>query len=267
MLQLTSVIKLHSNVSTPHLFSQSPSRISRFPASPLQSTLTQVCQKHATLSPLDSALTQNRGRGGGTARLYSFCPENPLLEVAKVSFSSSSALFPIVNPIGGSPVFLSLTGDYTAPARRLLAWRITLNSFILIVASYSCWHAHPRPSSASPFRSCRSVAASSSSPTAWAMLTPKRSRRARPNSKKYEPPPTFFAALLLPAHVAAYGRAPGSISAAIHARRLCAASILAEIFSQSTGCDHRRRRSSSRYNLCFVTVSPTASQPSSAPPA
>jgi multiple antibiotic resistance protein len=61
---------------------------------------------------------------------------NPLLEVAKSILLIVSALFPIVNPIGGSPVFLALTGDYTAPARRLLAWRITLNSFILIVASY-----------------------------------------------------------------------------------------------------------------------------------
>lgn len=59
-----------------------------------------------------------------------------MLEVAKSILLIVSALFPIVNPIGGSPVFLSLTGDYTAPARRLLAWRITLNSFILIVASY-----------------------------------------------------------------------------------------------------------------------------------
>ncbi|HJZ63013.1 MAG TPA: MarC family protein [Candidatus Acidoferrum sp.] len=59
-----------------------------------------------------------------------------MLEVAKSILLIVSALFPIVNPIGGAPVFLALTGDYTASARRLLAWRITLNSFILIVASY-----------------------------------------------------------------------------------------------------------------------------------
>lgn len=59
-----------------------------------------------------------------------------MLEVAKSILLIVSALFPIVNPIGGSPVFLALTGDYTAHARRLLAWRIALNSFILIVASY-----------------------------------------------------------------------------------------------------------------------------------
>jgi multiple antibiotic resistance protein len=59
-----------------------------------------------------------------------------LLEVAKSILLIVSALFPIVNPIGGSPVFLALTEDYSTPARRLLARRITLNSFILIVASY-----------------------------------------------------------------------------------------------------------------------------------
>jgi multiple antibiotic resistance protein len=59
-----------------------------------------------------------------------------LLEVAKNILLIVSALFPVVNPIGGSPVFLALTPDYTEPARRLLASRVALNSFILIVVSY-----------------------------------------------------------------------------------------------------------------------------------
>lgn len=74
-------------------------------------------------------------RGTCFPRLYSL-PENFLLEVAKSILLIVSALFPIVNPIGGSPVFLALTPDYTTPARRLLAWRVALNSFVLIVASY-----------------------------------------------------------------------------------------------------------------------------------
>ena len=48
-----------------------------------------------------------------------------------------SALFPIVDPIGGAPVFLSLTLGYDTKTRRLLARRIALNSFILMVASYA----------------------------------------------------------------------------------------------------------------------------------
>src|SRR6476469_2927694 len=48
-----------------------------------------------------------------------------------------SALFPIVDPIGGSPVFLSLTLNYDRETRKLLARRIAMNSFILMLASFA----------------------------------------------------------------------------------------------------------------------------------
>ena len=60
-----------------------------------------------------------------------------MIEAAKSLLLVLSALFPIVDPIGGSPIFLSLTADYTSQTRRLLARRIALNSFILLVASYT----------------------------------------------------------------------------------------------------------------------------------
>src|SRR5437660_176356 len=60
----------------------------------------------------------------------------PLLEAAKSVLLILSALFPIVNPLGGSPVFLALTQDYPAPARRLLARKVAINSFILLIASF-----------------------------------------------------------------------------------------------------------------------------------
>jgi len=47
-----------------------------------------------------------------------------------------TALFPIVNPLGGAPIFLSLTRYYSAEQRKLLSRRIALNSIVLIVASY-----------------------------------------------------------------------------------------------------------------------------------
>jgi multiple antibiotic resistance protein len=59
-----------------------------------------------------------------------------LLEAVKTTILVVSALFPIVNPLGGSPIFLALTGDYTAPARRMLSQRIAINSFILLIASF-----------------------------------------------------------------------------------------------------------------------------------
>src|ERR1700758_560857 len=47
-----------------------------------------------------------------------------------------TALFPIVDPLGGSPFFLALTGEYAPEARKELAWRIAVNSFFLLVGSY-----------------------------------------------------------------------------------------------------------------------------------
>ena len=58
------------------------------------------------------------------------------MEVAKNILLILSALFPIVNPLGGSPVFLAMTGDYPAPARRLLARKVAMNSFVLLIASF-----------------------------------------------------------------------------------------------------------------------------------
>ncbi len=58
-----------------------------------------------------------------------------MLEAAKSTLLILSALFPIVNPLGGSPIFLTLTRDYSASARRALSRRVALNSFFLLVSS------------------------------------------------------------------------------------------------------------------------------------
>jgi multiple antibiotic resistance protein len=60
-----------------------------------------------------------------------------MVQAAKSVLLVVSALFPIVDPIGGSPVFLSLTLDYTRDLRRLLARNIAVNSLILLVASFT----------------------------------------------------------------------------------------------------------------------------------
>jgi multiple antibiotic resistance protein len=46
------------------------------------------------------------------------------------------ALFPIVDPLGGSPFFLALTREYAPEARKALSWRIAMNSFFLLIGSY-----------------------------------------------------------------------------------------------------------------------------------
>ena len=60
-----------------------------------------------------------------------------LIQVAKSFVLVASALFPIVDPIGGAPVFLSLTLNYDRDTRRLLSRRIAINSFILMLASFA----------------------------------------------------------------------------------------------------------------------------------
>ena len=67
---------------------------------------------------------------------YTLSRRVPLLEAAKSTLLIFSALFPIVNPLGGSPVFLALTRDYPTSARRILARHVATNSFVLLIASF-----------------------------------------------------------------------------------------------------------------------------------
>jgi len=58
------------------------------------------------------------------------------LETAKSIIFFLSTLFPVVNPFGGSPIFLLLTREYSPSARKALARRIATNSLFLLVGSY-----------------------------------------------------------------------------------------------------------------------------------
>src|SRR5947209_12340780 len=66
--------------------------------------------------------------------MFGYTP-SAMFETAKSILLIVSALFPIVNPIGGSPVFLLLTQDYSRESRKLLASRVAINSFILLILS------------------------------------------------------------------------------------------------------------------------------------
>jgi multiple antibiotic resistance protein len=59
-----------------------------------------------------------------------------MMEAAKSILLVLVALFPIVDPLGGSPFFLALTKEYAPEARKVLSWRIAINSFFLLVGSY-----------------------------------------------------------------------------------------------------------------------------------
>jgi len=57
-------------------------------------------------------------------------------DAIKAFFLVFSALFPIVDPLSGSPIFLALTRNVSPATRRELSWRVTLNSFTLMTGSY-----------------------------------------------------------------------------------------------------------------------------------
>ncbi len=59
-----------------------------------------------------------------------------MFPIAKATFLIVSALFPIVNPLGGAPIFLSLTNYYSTEQRKILSRRIALNSLLLLVGSF-----------------------------------------------------------------------------------------------------------------------------------
>jgi multiple antibiotic resistance protein len=56
-------------------------------------------------------------------------------QLTKNTFLVVGALFPIVNPIGNTPIFLSLTDGLSARARTALARMIALNGLTLILVS------------------------------------------------------------------------------------------------------------------------------------
>ena len=46
-----------------------------------------------------------------------------------------AGLFPIINPVGNAPIFLGLTSSRTEAERNSLAYRVAINSFLLLAGS------------------------------------------------------------------------------------------------------------------------------------
>jgi multiple antibiotic resistance protein len=61
--------------------------------------------------------------------------ETGLAEFAGNGLLIVGALFPVVNPLGNVPIFLTLTRGFTSDLRTVLARKIALNGFVLLVAS------------------------------------------------------------------------------------------------------------------------------------
>src|SRR5579875_878483 len=62
-------------------------------------------------------------------------PLEAVLEVLRTCLLILTALFPIVNPLGNTPIFLTLTPGYSSSARSILSRKIALNSFWLLTGS------------------------------------------------------------------------------------------------------------------------------------
>jgi multiple antibiotic resistance protein len=59
-----------------------------------------------------------------------------MTEALKVFLLILSSLFPIVDPLSGSPIFLALTKEYSPEGRWTLSRKIAWNSFFLMIGSY-----------------------------------------------------------------------------------------------------------------------------------
>ncbi len=59
-----------------------------------------------------------------------------MVQLIKTTLLILTTLFPVVNPLGGAPIFLSLTHYYSEEDRRILSRRIAMNGFILLIVSY-----------------------------------------------------------------------------------------------------------------------------------
>jgi multiple antibiotic resistance protein len=59
-----------------------------------------------------------------------------MVQLIKTTLLILTTLLPVVNPLGGAPIFLSLTRYYSEEDRSLLSRRIAINGFILLIVSY-----------------------------------------------------------------------------------------------------------------------------------
>ena len=58
-----------------------------------------------------------------------------LHEALAVCVTVFATLFPIINPLGGAPIFLNLTQDCSVETRKKLARSISINSFVMLVVA------------------------------------------------------------------------------------------------------------------------------------
>src|ERR1700728_1321123 len=60
---------------------------------------------------------------------------NALLHFGSVVLLAVGALLPIVDPLGGAPIYLAMTAGLTTAERGRMAKSVAINSFLLLIAS------------------------------------------------------------------------------------------------------------------------------------
>jgi multiple antibiotic resistance protein len=118
-----------------------------------------------------------------------------------------AGLFPVVNPLGGAPLFLSLTTGCTEQQRNRLAWQVAFNGFC---SARCCWDRRSLSSSASASRWCALPAASWSPRWGWNLLNGNDGAGDHQTVGPDAGPPQSFYPLTLPLTVG-----PGSIAVAV----------------------------------------------------
>ena len=61
--------------------------------------------------------------------------DQQILAIVRSGLVTIAALLPIVNPLGAAPIFLSMSADLPAGARRQLARMVARNAFVLLAAA------------------------------------------------------------------------------------------------------------------------------------
>ena len=59
----------------------------------------------------------------------------PVIEFAQTVLVFVAALFPIVNPLGGATIFLTMTSGYPPEARHALARKVAVYGFFILLVS------------------------------------------------------------------------------------------------------------------------------------
>src|SRR4051794_36390542 len=104
------------------------------------STASRCCG----FKPARKSMTSGRGERfqntiqtglGQATRILFLMSIAAVVALVKSALLVLSALVPIVNPLGTSPIFLSLTAGYSSSSRTILSRKIALNSFWLLAGS------------------------------------------------------------------------------------------------------------------------------------